>query len=226
MFCPNYAGFLHVIFVAVVMKFWIRVSVQRQFILPRIRMLTPAGLHNEVFWVVTSCGLVGGYQRYGGTASNFRVEVRHRIILLKVTAVTSPKIISAPAGEYLKTGYDNCLFNPSRFAAVLHRTLPIDRRQCVSSGRVSVSILYPFLTSAPNGGEWLDSRLGRSSAMETAPGTVVLAGWVGHRTSGDAVEKRNSQPLPGICSLCRVRFARTIVTIPTDLFLTLTVEWM
>lgn len=49
----------------------------------------PVGFHNEVFWVVTACGLVGGVY----TVSNFRVEVRHHIVLQNINGVTSCKII-------------------------------------------------------------------------------------------------------------------------------------
>jgi len=45
------------------------------------------------------------------------------------------------------------------------------------------------LTSALNGGEWSDSRLGRFIPKEGALGTDWVGGWVGPRAVLDAVVK-------------------------------------
>jgi hypothetical protein len=54
---------------------------------------------------------------------------------------------------------------------------------------------YPYLqntkiTSALAVGKWLGSRPCRFNAVEIAPGTHWLLGWVGLRVSMDALEKR------------------------------------
>jgi hypothetical protein len=46
------------------------------------------------------------------------------------------------------------------------------------------------LTSALDGGEWSDSRPGRFTPRERAPGTHWIGGWVGPRVVLDAVVKR------------------------------------
>jgi hypothetical protein len=46
------------------------------------------------------------------------------------------------------------------------------------------------LTSALDGGEWSDSRTGRFTPRERAPGTHWIGGWVGPRAVLDAVVKR------------------------------------
>jgi hypothetical protein len=46
------------------------------------------------------------------------------------------------------------------------------------------------LTSALDGGEWSDSRSGRCTPRERAPGTHWTGGWVGPRAVPDAVVKR------------------------------------
>jgi hypothetical protein len=40
-------------------------------------------------------------------------------------------------------------------------------------------LLYEFLTSALDGGEWSASRPGRLTPRERAPGTYWIGGWVG-----------------------------------------------
>jgi hypothetical protein len=45
------------------------------------------------------------------------------------------------------------------------------------------------LTSALDGGEWLASRSGSFTPMETAPGTHRIGGWVGPRVGLDVVVK-------------------------------------
>jgi hypothetical protein len=46
------------------------------------------------------------------------------------------------------------------------------------------------LTSALDGGEWLDSRLGRFTSKERAPGTHWIVGWVEPRSGLDTMVKR------------------------------------
>jgi hypothetical protein len=83
-------------------------------------------------------------------------------------------------------------------------------------GRVDVEI-HVFLTSALVEGEWSDSRTGRFTPAERAPGTHWIGGWVGPRTGMDDMEKRKFLPVPGLerrplsCpassqSLCRLRY--------------------
>jgi hypothetical protein len=48
------------------------------------------------------------------------------------------------------------------------------------------------LTSALGGSEWSDSRPGRSTPRERAPGTHWIGGWVGPRAVLDAVVKRKT----------------------------------
>jgi hypothetical protein len=52
----------------------------------------------------------------------------------------------------------------------------------------SGGIAPPFLTSALDGDEWLALRSGRFTPGEKAPCIHCIAGWVGPRTSLDAVE--------------------------------------
>jgi hypothetical protein len=55
-------------------------------------------------------------------------------------------------------------------------------------GGVDVKI-HIFLTSALAGGEWLASRLCRSTPWERAPGTHWIVGWVDPRAGLDDMEK-------------------------------------
>jgi hypothetical protein len=55
-----------------------------------------------------------------------------------------------------------------------------------------------FLTPALVGGEWSASRPSRFTPGESAPGTHLLGGWVGHRAGLDDVEKRKFVTLPGL----------------------------
>jgi hypothetical protein len=52
------------------------------------------------------------------------------------------------------------------------------------------------LTSALDGGEWSDSRLGRFTSRVRATGTHWIGGWVGPRDGLEAVVKRKI-PSPG-----------------------------
>jgi hypothetical protein len=60
--------------------------------------------------------------------------------------------------------------------------------------------LHSFLTSALDGGEWSDSRTGRSTTGERTPGIHWIVGWVGLRGGLDAVVTKKSHNLPGIGS--------------------------
>jgi hypothetical protein len=51
-------------------------------------------------------------------------------------------------------------------------------------------LIYVFLPSALDGGEWSASRPGRFTAGERAPGTHWIGGWVGPRAGLNDVEKR------------------------------------
>jgi hypothetical protein len=57
-----------------------------------------------------------------------------------------------------------------------------------------------FLTSALVGGEWSDSRPGRITLGERAPGTHWIGGWLDPRAGLDDVEKRKFLTLPGLNS--------------------------
>jgi hypothetical protein len=59
----------------------------------------------------------------------------------------------------------------------------------------SGSIAPPFLTSAPDGGEWSVPRPGCFAYEEGAPGTHWIGGWVGPRFGLDVVYNRKS-PVP------------------------------
>jgi hypothetical protein len=48
------------------------------------------------------------------------------------------------------------------------------------------------------GGEWSDSRFGRFTSGERAPGTHWIGGWVSLITGLDAVEKTKFLTLPGL----------------------------
>jgi hypothetical protein len=50
-------------------------------------------------------------------------------------------------------------------------------------------LIHILLTSALTGGEWSDSRPGRFTPGERAPGTHWIGGWVDPRASLDDVEK-------------------------------------
>jgi hypothetical protein len=52
----------------------------------------------------------------------------------------------------------------------------------------------PLLTAALDGGEWSPSRPGHFTPKEIAPGVHWIGGWVGPRSSPDAVEKKNLAP--------------------------------
>jgi len=56
-------------------------------------------------------------------------------------------------------------------------------------GRVEV-YLHAFLTSAPDGGEWLASGPGRFTPRGRATGTHCVRCWVGPRADLDAVVSR------------------------------------
>jgi hypothetical protein len=53
-----------------------------------------------------------------------------------------------------------------------------------------------ILNSALDGGEWSDSRPGRFTPRERAPGTQLIGGWVDPRAGLDAVMKRK---IPSPC---------------------------
>jgi hypothetical protein len=53
----------------------------------------------------------------------------------------------------------------------------------------SGGIAPPFLTSAPDGGEWQASRIGRFTYGERVHGTRWIGGWVGPTAGMDDVEK-------------------------------------
>jgi hypothetical protein len=52
--------------------------------------------------------------------------------------------------------------------------------------------LQPFITSAPQGGKWSASRLGRFTSGGTAHGINFMRGCVGSNVSLDATEKKKS----------------------------------
>jgi len=51
---------------------------------------------------------------------------------------------------------------------------------------------HTFLTSTPDGGEWLAPRSGRFSPGEGASSTLWIEGWMGSRAGLDAVEKKRN----------------------------------
>jgi hypothetical protein len=53
---------------------------------------------------------------------------------------------------------------------------------------------YAFLTSAVSGDKWSDSRPGRLTPRERAPGTHWIGGWVSPRAGLDTVVKRIPSP--------------------------------
>jgi len=55
--------------------------------------------------------------------------------------------------------------------------------------------LHAFLTSTLNGGEWPDSRPGCNTPTVRIPVIHCMGGWVGSRTSLDAVTKRKTLSL-------------------------------
>jgi hypothetical protein len=58
--------------------------------------------------------------------------------------------------------------------------------------------IHIFLTTALVGGEWSDSRPGRFTPGEIAPGTNWLGGWVGPKAGLNDVEKIKFLTLPGL----------------------------
>jgi hypothetical protein len=58
--------------------------------------------------------------------------------------------------------------------------------------------IHVFLTSALVGGEWLASRLGPFSPMESSAGTHCLGKWPGPKAGLDDVEKRKILILQGL----------------------------
>jgi hypothetical protein len=55
-----------------------------------------------------------------------------------------------------------------------------------------------FLTSTLVGGEWSNSRPGRFTSGERAPGTHCIGGWVDLRAGLDDLEKRKFLTPPGL----------------------------
>jgi hypothetical protein len=51
---------------------------------------------------------------------------------------------------------------------------------------------HAFLTSAPDGGEWSDSRAGRLTDGKRAPGIHWIGGYLGPSAGLDAVVKRKT----------------------------------
>jgi hypothetical protein len=64
--------------------------------------------------------------------------------------------------------------------------------------RVDIYVHPHFLTSALAGGDWSDSRPGRFTHRERAPGTHWIGGWADPRAGLDDVEKRKFLTVPGL----------------------------
>jgi hypothetical protein len=58
--------------------------------------------------------------------------------------------------------------------------------------------IHIFFTSALVGGEWSDSRPGRFTPGERAPGNYCIGGLLGPRAGLDYLEKRKLLTLPGL----------------------------
>jgi hypothetical protein len=82
---------------------------------------------------------------------------------------------------------------------------------------------HAFLTSALDGGEWLDSRPGRFIPRESAPGNHWIGSGGGSRTGPDTEVAMRKNPCP-----CREsnlgRSGRSLVTILTELSQLVTFE--
>jgi hypothetical protein len=79
-------------------------------------------------------------------------------------------------------------------------------------GGVDVYI-HILLASALIGGEWSNSRPGRFTPRERAPGTHWIGGWVDLRAGLNDLEKRKFLALPGL----ELRPLGRPVAIPTEL---------
>jgi hypothetical protein len=67
--------------------------------------------------------------------------------------------------------------------------------------------IHVFLTSALVGGDWSDSRPGRFTRGERAPGTHCIGGWVDPRAGLDDVEMRKILTLQGLGTLTPLSLA-------------------
>jgi hypothetical protein len=62
----------------------------------------------------------------------------------------------------------------------------------------SGGIAPQFLTSTLDGGEWSASLSGRFTPGDRDPGTYCIGGWMGPRSSLNAMEDTKLLPMPGI----------------------------
>jgi hypothetical protein len=86
------------------------------------RELIEAVLSIVVFWVVTPCGLIGGYQRFGGTC-HFHFQRRsHFTSIFRVEVISTVKMDVIRSSELLVTSYKTTRrHNPEYHSRHLHR---------------------------------------------------------------------------------------------------------